>query len=195
MAVGTLDQHQDSGVAAFGFGQFAGARYRGQVWTAGLSGSLGSIGFNRDTPSNDIKVYIDTVDGSNNPAHAIGSELYSWVIPVASITGGYQVFDLPVPLAGIVNGTKYCFYLAPFSGGVYADDYHDCHGIAATTGGVTEITNSAGSWASENLCFHYAVYVITGSRNSNFFTFFSLLLGLVSTASIFLHKLLGIFHH
>lgn len=161
MAVGTLDQHQDTNSSAFGFGETAGVRYRGQVWTAGLSGSLGSIGFDRDTPSKDIKVYIDTVDGSNLPAHAVGSELYSFTIPVASITGGYQVFDLPVPLAGIVAGTKYCFYLAPFSGGVYSDDYHDCHGINSVSGGVTEVTNNAGTWSTENLTFHYAVYVST----------------------------------
>ncbi len=174
MAVGTLDQHQDTATTGFGHGETAGARYRGQVWTSGLTGSLGSVGFNRAIPSAGIrlKVYIDTVDGSNFPAHAVGSELYSWIIANASIPGGYTVFDLPTPLAGLVSGTKYCFYTAPWHATLdqYADDYKDNQGLNSVSGGVTEITNTNGTWSTENLTFNYAVYVSSG--NSNFFTFF-----------------------
>ncbi len=155
MTVGTLDQHQDSEGTGFGFGQAAGVKYRGQVWTCGISGSLGTVGFSRDLPSVDIKVYIDTAS-ANVPDHAVGSELYSFTIPNASCANGYGTYDLPVPLAGLVAGTKYCFYLAPFSGGVYTDDYHDCHGVAA---GTVELTADP-TFRNENLTFHYATYMI-----------------------------------
>lgn len=157
MAQGSLDQHQDSEGSNFGFGEAAGVKYRGQVWTAGVTGKLGSIGFSRDLPSKDIKVYIDTV-AAGVPAHAVGSELYSFTIPQASCANGYAVYDLPIPLAGIVAGTQYCFYLAPFTGGVYSDDYHDCHGVIAVGGG--QFKFESGAFTAEDLTFHYAVYVI-----------------------------------
>ncbi len=163
MPRGLLDQHQDTNASAFGFGQNAAVRYRGQCFTPAIAGKLASIGFDRDAPATDIKVYIDTTS-SNQPAHAVGSELYSWIIPAAAISGGYQVFDLPVPLPLTVR-TQYCFYLAPFSGGVYTDDYHDCHGL---NGGTVEITNNNGVWSNENLTFHYATYMLTGTILENY---------------------------
>lgn len=152
MPRGVLDQHQDNEGANFGFGQAAGVKYRGGLFTPTISGFLTSIGFSRDVGVNDVKVYIDsTVSGL--PEHAVGSELYSWIIPVAQLTT-YGVYDLPVSLK-LQPGKQYCFYLAPFSGGVYSDDYRDAHGVA---GGSAEITN-AGSWFGENLTFHYATYM------------------------------------
>lgn len=157
MPQGTLDQHQDNNGTGFGFGQTAGVRYRGQCFTPTIAGQLGAIAFDRDQPSVDVKVYIDTTT-SHLPTHAVGSELYSWIIPNAQIPGGYKVFQLPTPLT-LTVGTEYCFYLAPFSGGVYTDDYHDCHGINTTPGG-QEITNNNGSWANETLTFHFATFMI-----------------------------------
>ncbi len=162
MATGTLDQFQNITTSGFGFGEFAVVRYRGQVFTAGLTGSIGTIGFSRDKGSIGIKVYFDTVDGSNFPAHALGSELYSFTITNANIVNGYGEYVLPVPLAGIVAATKYCVYFAPWNTGtdLYQDDYRDAHGNNATAGGVTEITNVNGVWSTENLCFNYKTYVM-----------------------------------
>jgi hypothetical protein len=152
---GILDQHQDSEGTNFGFGQFSVVRYRGQCFTPALAGSLATLGFSRNKGSNDVKVYIDTTSG-NVPAHVAGSELYSWIIPNASIVNGYGTYDLPVPLL-LTVGVQYCFYLAPFSGGVYSDDYQDCHGVNS---GSKEMTNNNGSWSNENLTFHYATYML-----------------------------------
>jgi hypothetical protein len=154
-----LDQHQDSTGTNFGFGQFAAVRYRGQVFTCGISGTLTTIGFDRVKGSQGVKVYIDTVDGSNFPAHAVGSELYSFTISNANIVNGYSTYAVPTPPT-LTSGTKYCMYLAPWNTGTdaYADDYQDLHGTNSTTGGVTEITYNGG-WSTENLCFHYATYI------------------------------------
>ncbi len=152
MPRGVLDQHQDSEGANFGFGQAAGVKYRGGLFTPAISGFLTSLGFSRDVGTTDIKVYIDsTVSGL--PEHAVGSELYSFTITNVQLTT-YGVYDLPTPLK-LQAGKQYCFYLAPFSGGVYSDDYRDAHGVA---GGFAEITY-AGSWFSENLTYHYATYM------------------------------------
>ncbi|MDE1867960.1 MAG: hypothetical protein KGI08_09670, partial [Thaumarchaeota archaeon] len=97
MPVGLLDQHQDSEGTNFGFGQFAVVRYRGQCFTPAIAGQLGTLGFSRTKGTSDIKVYIDTAS-ANVPDHAVGSELYSWIIPNASIVNGYSTYDLPVPL-------------------------------------------------------------------------------------------------
>jgi hypothetical protein len=137
MAKGILDQHQDSESASFGFGQAAGVKYRGGLFTPSISGFLTSFGFSRDVGVNDVKIYFDSTV-SNLPEHAVGSELYSFIVPVAQLTT-YGVYDLPIPLR-LQAGKQYCFYLAPFSGGVYSDDYRDAHGIA-------------------NLTFHYATYM------------------------------------
>lgn len=158
--IGTLDQHQDVGsISSFGFGQFAAVRYRGQNFTPAISGTLGAIGFKRDAPTVDIKVYIDTTT-SHLPTNAVGAELYSWTIPVGQINtrGDFQVFPLPTPLS-ITSGTEYCFYLAPFSGGIYTDDYHDLKGINTTPGGL-EITNTNGVWTTEVLTLYFATYMI-----------------------------------
>lgn len=157
MAVGTLDQHQDSTGANFGFGEFAIVRYRGQCFTPSVSGTLGTIGFNRTKGSWDIKVYIDSTSG-NLPAHAVGSELYSFTISNANVVDQYGEYDLPVPLS-LAAGTQYCFYLASWDIGsnAYHDDYADCHGVAS---GTREITNNAGSWSNENLTFNYATYMV-----------------------------------
>lgn len=152
MVQGLLDQHQDSEGANFGFGEFNIVRYRGGLFTPAIAGFLTSIGFSRDVGLNDVKVYIDSTV-SNLPEHEVGSELYSWIIPVAQLST-YGAYDLPTPLK-LQIGKQYCFYLAPFSGGVYSDDYRDCHGIAS---GNAQITYNAG-WFTENLTFHFATYM------------------------------------
>ena len=161
-ALGTeaVDQQQNSTGANFGFGEFAIVRYRGQVFTCGVTGLLTKIGFARDKGSQGIKVYIDTVDGSNLPAHGVGSELYSFTITNANVIDEYGEYAVPVPPT-LTAGTKYCIYLAPWntSSDVYADDYRDMRGIASISGGVTEITNNNGSWSTEALTFQYKTYI------------------------------------
>jgi len=162
MAVGTLDQHQDSTGASFGFGQSGAGqvKYRGQCFTPALAGSLSTIGFDRNVATHDVKVYIDTTS-SNKPAHLPGSELYSWIIPHASVVGGYSTYDLPVPQA-LTVGIQYCFYLAPFNGGVYSDDYQDAHGVSSGTVEMTNVVNAGtlADWSNENLTWHYATYML-----------------------------------
>lgn len=162
--MGTLDQHQDNATVGFGFGEYAIVRYRGQVFTCGITGNLDTVGFNRNKGSKGIKVYFDTVDGSNLPAHAVGSELYSFVITNANVVNGYGEYTLPTPLP-VTSGTKYCFYLAPWDT-AYVDDYADCNGINSISGGVAEITSTAGSWATEELTFNYKTYVTQSSTVS-----------------------------
>ena len=111
--VETLDNEQNSTGANFGFGEFSGARYRGQVFTCNTTGDLSKIGFARNKGSTGLKVYFDTVDGSNLPTHSVGSELYSFTIPYADVIDEYGEYELPVPFA-VTAGTKYCFYLAPW---------------------------------------------------------------------------------
>lgn len=155
-----VDQQQNSTGANFGFGEFAVVRYRGQVFTCGASGKLTKIGFARNKGSQGVKVYIDTVDGSNLPAHAVGSELYSFTIANADVIDEYGEYAVPVPPT-LVAGTKYCIYLAPWdtSGNAYADDYQDVRGIASVSGGVAEITNNNGTWSTESLTFQYKTYI------------------------------------
>ena len=155
--MGTLDQHQDSVGTGFGFGEFAGVRYRGQVFTCGITGTLTTIGFNRNKGSHGVKVYIDTADGGNKPVNAVGSELYSFTIPNASIVNGYSTYTVPAP-PSLTSGTKYCFYLAPWNTGTdaYVDDYQDCNGVNT---GTVEITNNNGTWSNEDLTFNYATYM------------------------------------
>jgi hypothetical protein len=161
----TLDQHQDSIGAGFGFGEAAGTKYRGQVFDCGISGNLVTLGFDRDKGSKGIKVYFDTVDGSNLPVHNEAGALYAFTIPNASVINGYGEYALPVPLA-LTSSTRYCFYLAPWDTGLdaYADDYADCHGINSISGGVTEITKDP-SWRTEGLTFHYATYMETATAS------------------------------
>ena len=160
--VGVLDQHQDSEGSNFGFGQNSGVPSRGQVFTAGISGAIGTVGFSRNKGANDIRVSFDTAS-ANLPDHAYGSQPYSFIIPIASIIDGYGTYDLPVPFP-VTAGQKYCFYLEPFWLGVYADDYQDCHGVG---GGGVELTqnSSHGSFYNENLTFHYATYVTQVQSN------------------------------
>lgn len=161
MAQGVLDQHQDSEGTNFGFGEFAGARYRGQNFTPAKPGKLGTIGFSRVKGSKGIRVYIDITDASHLPVNTPAGALYSFDISNANVFDNYHTYDLPVPLALSV-GTEYCFYLAPWDVGgtnAYADDYADCRGINTTPGG-KEITNTAGVWSTETLTFHFATYMI-----------------------------------
>lgn len=165
MAQGTLDQQQTTSTSSFGFGQTSGPKYRGQVFTCGISGRLGTLGFNRTKGSLGLKVYIDTVDGSNLPVHAFGSELYSWEITNASVVNLYGEYDLPVPQT-LVAGTKYCFYIAPWntSTHLYQDDYQDAHGVNS---GSLEITYNTVSWTIENgLTWNYKTYMITSKLAS-----------------------------
>src|SRR5258708_6574864 len=108
MPVGTLDQHQDSEGSNFGFGQIAGVRYRGGLFTPAIAGQLGTIGFSRAKGTKGVKVYIDTCSNGINPDHAVGSELYSFEITNANLVNGYSTYDLPLALS-LVVGTQYCF--------------------------------------------------------------------------------------
>lgn len=150
-----LLQRQDSTGTNFGFGQFTGVRYRGQVLPVfGRDGTITKIGFDRAKGSMGVKVYFDTVT-SNAPTNAVGSELYSFTIPNASLVNGYGEYSLPAAL-NITKGVQYCFYIAPWntSTDLYQDDYQDVHGI----GSGTELTNNNGTWSTENLCWSYRIY-------------------------------------
>ena len=152
-----VDQQQSTNNASFGFGQFASVRYRGQGFTPTYN-YLTSIAFYRDAPTADLKIYIDSGDANNIPTHSVGSELYSFIVPHAQITGALQKFTLPVPLA-VTPGNKYCFYIAPFSGGVYSDDYQNQHGTSSQTYATgKEITNNNGTWSNEGLSFQFTTY-------------------------------------
>lgn len=154
---GVLDQHSDTTGVGFGFGEFAGVRYRGQCFTPAIGGKLVSLGFHRATNSKGVKVYIDTTSG-NVPGHAVGSELYSWEIALGALTNGYAVYDLPVGV-DLTPGVQYCFYIAPWdtSAHTYADDYADFQG---TNSGTKEITNNNGVFSNENLTVHFATYML-----------------------------------
>jgi hypothetical protein len=145
---------QDSTGSNFGFGEFSGVRYRGMILPVfGNDNAITKIGFSRNKGSQGVKVYFDTVV-SNAPEHAVGSELYSFTIPNASLVNGYGEYTLPVPLP-VTAGVVYCFYLAPWntSSNVYQDDYQDVQGISSGT----EITYNGG-WSTENLSFRYRIY-------------------------------------
>lgn len=152
----TLDQHQDSTGSSFGFGEIASMVSRGQVFTCGINGSLAVLGFDRTKGSKDVKVYIDTAS-ANVPDHTRGNELYSWIIPNADVIDQYGEYAIPIPPT-LVSGTKYCFYLEPYSGGSYSDDYADCHGVAS--GSVEISDNGPETWFNENLTFKYATYIV-----------------------------------
>jgi len=160
---GILDQHQDNEGANFGFGQASGVKYRGQCFTPALAGSLVTIGWSRNLGSTDIKCYLDSSSSGTAPDHAVGSELYSFIIPNASLVNGFGTYNLPTPLP-LTVGQQYCFYLATFIGGVYTDDYQDCHGIN-TPGGVGggQITNNGSWFAENNIEFHFATYMQASS--------------------------------
>jgi hypothetical protein len=151
------DLAQNSSANSFGFGEFTNARYRGQIFAPTRSGTITTIGFARNKGSQGLKVYFDTVTG-DAPTNAVGSELYSFTIPNADVIDEYGEYELPVPLA-VTAGTRYCFYLAPWdtSGNAYADDYNDVRGVSATGGG--QITNTNGTWSTENLTFQYKIYI------------------------------------
>jgi len=167
--VESLDNEQPLGTSSFGSGEYSIIRYRGQVFTATLTGTLSKIGFARNKGVTDLKVYFDTVDGSNLPAHSVGSELYSFTIPHADVVDEYGEYELPVPLA-VTSGTKYCFYIAPWniSTNSYADGYQDLRGLSSVSGGVTEITNNNGSWTAESLTLQYKTYITQSSVVENY---------------------------
>jgi len=164
-----LDNEQNSTGTNFGFGEFTDKRYRGQVFTCSLTGDLTKIGFSRNKGSTGLKIYIDTVDGSNLPAHSVGSELYSFTIPHADVIDEYGEYELPTPLA-VTSGTKYCFYVAPWDtvSDTYSDDYEDFRGINSISGGVTTIENTNGTWGTEALTLQYKTYVTQSSVSENY---------------------------
>lgn len=163
------DNEQNSINTNFGFGEWADKRYRGQVFTCNTTGEITKIGFARNKGSKGLKIYIDTVDGSNLPEHSIGSELYSFVVPHADVIDEYGEYDLPVPLA-VTATTKYCFYIAPWDAYIdaYADDYNDARGIGSVSGGITSIANDNGTWSTESLTFQYKVYVALANVFDNY---------------------------
>lgn len=119
------DQIQETGTNNAGFGEWAGVRYRGMGFTPSIA-SLTAISFDRNKGSKGIKIYLDEADTNSLPIHAVGSEIYSWEVTNASITGNYQKFTLPVE-QNLTIGNRYCFYIAPWdtSTHAYADDYQD----------------------------------------------------------------------
>jgi hypothetical protein len=143
-----LDQKQYLNAAAAGFGQFAASRYRGMGFTPTLP-FLQAISFDRNKGTLGIKIYIDTADVDSIPTNAVGSELYSFVVPNSKITGGFQIFQLPQQLP-VTVGAQYCFYIAPWdtATNAYGEDYQDMLWTASDPyAGGKPIVNTAGTWA------------------------------------------------
>ena len=123
-----VDQFQTTsdGTSA-GAGQFASARYRGQVFTPTQSrvdavmfycqfDGGGTIGF---------KIYFYNVDQNTNLPT---TEIYSFTVAASAYTQNkYNRFTLPVPITDLNPGQKYCFYIAPWNTGTdaYSDYYRD----------------------------------------------------------------------
>lgn len=146
-----VDQSQLLNNANAGFGQNAFVRYRGQGFKptlsqlTGIAFDLGAIG------TYGIKVYIDAADSNSIPLHAPGSELYSFVIPNASLSLGLTVYNLPAAL-NVTPGSQYCFYLAPWDpvGNAYIDDYRDTRWQSSDVyANGKAIRNDNGTWSNE----------------------------------------------
>lgn len=172
-----VDQSQLLSGNGAGFGEFTGARYRGMGFTPTLD-NLTAIEFQRAQGSKGIKIYIDTADADSIPTHAVGSELYSFTVTNASITGAFQKFTLPVALS-VTSGNQYCFYIAPWDtvGNAYADDYADMQwkNSNAYAGG-KPIVNNNGTWSvsdSGNLDAYFQTYgeEAAAGNTTNFFHF------------------------
>lgn len=121
-----VDQSQLLSTIGVGFGEFNGVRYRGMGFIPSLA-SLTAIEWHvTSTPSNRRKVYIDTADSNSIPDHAVGSELYSYIIPNADLSASMKKYPLPVEQT-LTIGAQYCFYIAPWdsSSDAYANDYRD----------------------------------------------------------------------
>lgn len=160
-----VDQQQmiNDGSAA-GAGQFASARYRGQVFTptqARVDAVMfycqfdggGTIGF---------KIYFYNVDqGTNLPT----TEIYSFTVAASAYTQNkYNRFTLPVPITGLTPGTKYCFYVAPWdiANDQYpAGDYYRDLKWSATAGDYTGgpgLLNNNGSWSTQTLRMFFQLF-------------------------------------
>lgn len=144
----SLDQEQTSGGNNAGFGEFASGRYRGMGFTPARS-SLTAIEFDRNKGSKGIKIYLATADADSIPTQALGSELYSWTVTNATITGAIQKFTLPIPQT-LTIGAQYVFYIAPWdtTTDLYADDYQDMVWTPSNvyTGG-KPVVNNNGTWS------------------------------------------------
>lgn len=143
-----VDQSQYTGSAVAGLGQTAVTRYRGMGFTPTLN-YLSAISFKRNVGIQGIKVYIDTADVDSIPLHAVGSEIYSFVIPNSLLSSNFKRYMLPIELA-VTPGTQYCFYLAPWSTSTdtYTDDYQDMTWTNSNPySGGKPIINTAGTWA------------------------------------------------
>lgn len=153
-----FDQSQLLSGTAAGFGQTAVVRYRGQGFIPAQP-TLTGIGFKRVVGTKGLKVYIDTADANSIPTHAVGSELYSFVISNADLSSDFKIYSLPKPLT-LTVGVQYCFYLAPWdtSTNLYADDYADMQftGTSTAYANGKEITNTNGVWSNETLDAYFA---------------------------------------
>lgn len=121
-----LDQEHTGGTNNAGFGEWAGVRYRGMGFKPSLA-SMTALSFQiNSVGSRGMKVYIDTADADSLPSHAVGSEVYSFVITNANLSATLNKYTLPAELV-VTPEAQYCYYLAPWNTttDVYADDYRD----------------------------------------------------------------------
>lgn len=165
-----VDQVQNVGTHGVGFGQFAAVRYRGQGFIPTYS-FLSAIEFQRNLGSQGIKVYIDTADVNSLPLHAVGSELYSFVIPFSQLSASLTKYNLPV-LLPVTPGVQYVFYLAPWNTTTnsYQDDYQDAWFQTADVypRGKSPI-NTNGTWAvsdTGNLDMNFKTYGFAGDATT-----------------------------
>jgi Na+-transporting NADH:ubiquinone oxidoreductase subunit NqrE len=166
-----VDQSQLLNGTGAGFGENAHVRYRGQGFTPTLN-NLSAIEFQRAKGSKGIKIYIDTADANSFPTHAVGSELYSFTVTNASITGSFQKFTLPTLLTGLTIGAQYVFYIAPWDTGtdLYADDYQDMQfrnaNVYAGGKAIVWDVDGANTWAvsdAGNLDLYFNTYGYAGA--------------------------------
>jgi len=110
-----------------------------------------------------LKVYLDTADSDSIPLHAVGSEIYSWVIVNLSLSLSLKKYILPVEQT-INPGTQYVLYFAPwdFTTNVYADDYRDMEWIGSDAyADGKAVANNNGTWSVSD----------SGNLDLNFETF------------------------
>lgn len=157
-----VDQSQLQNGNQAGFGEFSGVRYRGMGFIPSLA-SLTAIEFDRNKGSKGIKIYIDEADSDSKPIHAVGSEIYSFTVANADITGAFQKFTLPVEQT-LTIGNQYCFYIAPWDtvANAYADDYQDMnHKNADVYASGKPIKYESGVWSVSdggNLDMYFQTY-------------------------------------
>ncbi len=174
-----LDQYNDTGGTAIGFGQAAGTVYRAQGFIP-TKNSLTKIGFKPNSVgTKGLKVIIDVAGSNSFPTGTLGTGLYSFTITNATLSTSFKEYSLPVALT-VTTGSQYCFYLAPWDTGtnLYSDDYRDFDSNTANPYASGKMSSYASSaWTNNDAGTSDMVFATYGTtvavNQTKFFLMFS----------------------